>query len=76
MRILILVPELDSDLVVRETKKLFSKLIVMLLLPLLGEELNNLIGSLDEVITISPGGVGCVYFCYVFWISSGMLLAI
>jgi len=41
MRILILIPELDGDLVVGESEQLFAKTVALLLLPLLGQEILN-----------------------------------
>jgi hypothetical protein len=69
MSILVLVKELDSNLVVGECKELFPQAIVVLLLPFLGQEINNGIVATEEVGSISPDRVFGVCWCYSLWIS-------
>lgn len=54
MSILILIPELHGDLVICKGEQLLSKLIIVFLLPFLGEKLDYLISSLNELVTIAP----------------------
>lgn len=69
MLISVLVPKLHSDLIICERKQLLAKLIITFLLPFLCEELNNLVGSLDKLVTISPNAIRRIDLCDVFWVS-------
>lgn len=73
MRVLVLVPELDGDLVVVEGKKLFAQPIAALFSPFLREEIDDGIGAREEGAAIAPDGVGSVCFCDGYGISMGML---
>lgn len=58
--VLVLVPELDGDLVVGEGEQLLAKTVVGLLFPLLGEELDDLLGPHEELVPVAPDRVGRV----------------
>jgi len=60
--ILILVPELDCDLVVGESEQLLAKLVALLLLPLLGQEVDDLDVALEEGAAIAPNTVVSIGF--------------
>ena len=49
---------LDSDLVVREREELLAEPVPVLLLPLLGEELDDLLAPLHELPPVPPDRVG------------------
>jgi hypothetical protein len=68
--VLVLIPELDSYLVVREREQLFTQAIGFLLLPFGGQEVDNGLSTDDELVTVTPDGVVCVRFgdgCWVPW---------
>lgn len=69
MFVLVFVPELHGDLVIGERKQLFAKLVIVFFLPFLGEELDDLVGALDELVAVSPDGVGRVGFGDGLWVS-------
>jgi hypothetical protein len=57
--VVVLIPKLDGDLVIRERKELFAELISRLLFPLACQEGDDLIMALEELVAIAPDGV-CV----------------
>lgn len=50
----------SSNLVVREGKQLLSQSVPVFLGPLLGQELDNLIPTSDELVAVSPDGIRSV----------------
>lgn len=60
MRILVLVPKLDGDLVVGEGEKFFAEPVVLLLLPLLGQEVFDGGSPGEEDASVTPYAVGGV----------------
>lgn len=58
--VLIFIPELHSDFVVGKGEKLLAETIRLLLLPLLGQELDDLFSAAEEVIAVAPNAVGRV----------------
>ena len=66
--ILILVPELHSDFVILETEELLAQAIVLLLLPLGGEEGMNFGMAGQEDVAIAPDGGGRVGFDDTIWV--------
>jgi hypothetical protein len=69
LRILILVPKLNRNLVVRKSKELLAQTVVVLALPFLCEECYNLVTALDEVRADAPYAIGRICFSYGGWIS-------
>ena len=57
MRVLILVPELDGDAIVGESKELLAQPVVFFFLPFLCEELDDGIATLEEGVPVSPLGI-------------------
>ena len=57
MGILIFVPELDCDLVLGPSEEFFTEAVVLLLLPFLGEEVDDLFSSVDEPVSVAPDTV-------------------
>lgn len=55
--ILILVPELHGDLVVREGEELLAQTVVLLLVPLGGQELDDLFAAFQEDVAVAPDRV-------------------
>ena len=68
MRILILIPELDRDLVLEEREQLLAKSVVLLFLPFLGQEVFDCGGSGKERVAVSPDAVGGVRLSDDFWV--------
>lgn len=64
VRILVLIPELDGDLVILESEELLPQTVALLFLPLLRQELFDRSGADKEGTTVSPDGVRCVSFGY------------
>lgn len=62
--ILILIPELHGNLVVRESEELFAQAVGLLLHPLGCQEVLDSGGSLQEVGAVAPDAVGGVGFGY------------
>lgn len=62
--ILILIPELHGNLVVRESEELFAQAVGLLLRPLGCQEVLDSGGSLQEVGAVAPDAVGGVGFGY------------
>jgi hypothetical protein len=60
MRVLVFVPELDSDLVVAESKELLAQLVVVLLVPLPSQEFDDGFSSGKKPIAVAPDAVACV----------------
>lgn len=50
--------DLYGDLVVGERKEVLPQPIAVFFLPLLREELNNLLAALEEGVAVAPDGVG------------------
>lgn len=73
--VLVLIPELDGDLVVRESEELLSQLVTLLPLPLARQEVDNLLGSGEKLVTVAPDAVGCVCLCHFFGISFRFLVS-
>ena len=68
MRILILIPELYSDLIVGEGKELFAKAVILLFVPLLGQKMLNCSCTREERGAIPPNAVGSIRFCDGLWV--------
>jgi len=68
MRILILVPELDRDLILREREQLLAKSVVLLFLPFLGQKVFDCGGPGKEGVAVSPDAVGGVCLSDGFWV--------
>lgn len=62
MCILVLIPELHSNLVVRKRKQLLAQAVVLLFPPLLGQEFDYGVCAGQEAVAVAPDGVGCVGF--------------
>jgi hypothetical protein len=60
--VLVLIPELDRYLIVRESEQLFTQAIRFLLLPFGGQEVDDGLRTDDELVTITPDGVVRVRF--------------
>jgi hypothetical protein len=76
--ILILIPELHGNLVVRESEELFAQAVGLLFRPLGCQEVLDSCGSLQEVGAVAPDAVGGVGFGYglgVSW-SQDMMLGV
>lgn len=67
--VLVLIPELNRDPAVLESEKFFAETVVLLLLPLGGQEGDNFIMALEEGGAVAPDAVFGVGFGYVSWIS-------
>lgn len=76
--ILVLVPKLHGNLVIRESEELFAQAVGLLLRPLGCQEVLDSGGSLQEVGAVAPDAVVGVGFCYglgVSW-SQDMMLGV
>lgn len=60
--ILVLVPELHGDLVVGESEQLLAQSIGLLLVPLLGQEVDDGFSTGEEAVAVAPDAVGGVGF--------------
>lgn len=60
MRIPILVPKLNSDPILLLSKQLFTQSVLLLLFPLLRQEILDLCVSAEEGAAVAPDGVGGV----------------
>lgn len=70
MRIPILIPELDRDLILGEGEQLLAEGVVLLFLPFLGQEVLDGGSSGKERGPISPDAVGGVGLGNHFWVSA------
>jgi len=66
LRILVLIPELNSDLVLRERKELLTQTVVLLSGPLLGQEVYDLLCPTEKRGAVPPDGVFGVRFGDIF----------
>lgn len=70
--IAVLIPELDGDLVVRESKQFLAKAVVVLLVPLGCQELDDSFRALEKAIAVAPDAVRCVRFGYLLGVAKCM----
>jgi len=55
--ILIFVPELNSDLVIRKSEELFAEFVGLFFVPFLSEKADNSLATGEERIAVSPNGI-------------------
>lgn len=60
--VLVLIPELHGDTVSREGEKLFTQAIRLLLIPLLGQKVDDGLGPSEELVAVAPDAVFGVRF--------------
>ena len=65
--ILILIPKLDRNSILREGEELLAQLVVRLPLPLRSQEGNDFGGAFDERRAIAPDAIGCISQCDFLW---------
>jgi len=55
-----LIPELHGDLVIAKGKQFFAETVFLFYRPFLGQELDNIFGPAEEVVSVAPDAIRCV----------------
>ena len=58
--VLELVPKLHGDLVIAKSKQFLAETVFLFYRPFLGQELDNIFGPAEEVVSVAPDTIRCI----------------